>query len=148
MAETFIREMTKEDLEKIMEIENASFATPWDLSAFINELYENEYATYYVIGNNEQVVGYCGLWVVFEAAQITNIAIMPNYRGHKYGDKLFSHAIKEARIKGATELSLEVRLSNVVAQKLYRKFGLLPVGLRKNYYQDNQEDAIVMWVKL
>ncbi|MBO8157248.1 MAG: ribosomal protein S18-alanine N-acetyltransferase [Bacillaceae bacterium] len=148
MNEVTIRPMTIHDLDDVMKIEHESFSSPWKRSSFVNELMENPYAFYYVIEQNNQVFGYCGLWIVFDQAQITNIAILPEFRGKKYGDKLFSFALKKAREKGASFLTLEVRVSNIRAQNLYQKFGMQPVGLRKNYYQDNQEDAIVMWVKL
>jgi [ribosomal protein S18]-alanine N-acetyltransferase len=148
MSNIVIRPMELFDLDEIMKIEKESFATPWDRSSFENELQDNKFANYYILSDGDQIVGYCGLWVVFDAAQITNIAILPQFRGKKYGEMLFDYVVKQAKELEATELSLEVRVSNVVAQKLYRKFGLVPVGVRKNYYIDNQEDAIVMWVKL
>src|SRR5690606_25175886 len=106
------------------------------------------FAEYFVIEDNEQIFGYCGLWVIVDQAQITNIAILPKYRGKKYGELLFTYVLAKAKEKGAKELTLEVRVSNIVAQKLYKKYGLVPVGVRKNYYVDNQEDALLMWVKL
>ncbi|MRG87343.1 ribosomal protein S18-alanine N-acetyltransferase [Salinibacillus xinjiangensis] len=148
MNNLFIRPMREADLSQVMEIERVTFTTPWDLDAFETELHKNEFAHYYIIGQDERIFGYCGLWVVYEAAQITNIAILPEYRGNNYGDRLFAHVVKESTELNAKELSLEVRISNIVAQKLYRKYGMVPVGVRKNYYVDNQEDAIVMWVKL
>ncbi|NAP01262.1 ribosomal-protein-alanine N-acetyltransferase, partial [Halomonas sp. MG34] len=95
-----------------------------------------------------RIVRYVCTWVVLEDAQVTNIAIMPELRGNKLGEKLFRYMLLQIKLIGATRLSLEVRESNIPAQKLYRKFGLVPGGIRKNYYTDNQEDAIVMWVNI
>jgi ribosomal-protein-alanine N-acetyltransferase len=140
--------MTLNDLEQVLEIERASFPTPWTEDIFLNEIRLNQFATYYVIENERKVIGYCGLWLIIDDAQITNIAILPNYRGKKYGQMLFQYVLNQAIIQGAEKLSLEVRVSNDAAKKMYEKFGLAPGGLRKNYYSDNNEDAIVMWVKL
>jgi [ribosomal protein S18]-alanine N-acetyltransferase len=148
MVDVQIRPMCLADLDEIIEIELASFTSPWNKESFEMELLENKFACYYIIGDKQNIYGYCGLWVIYESAQITNIAIHPKFRGNKYGEMLFAYALNKAREKGAQELSLEVRVSNIVAQKMYRKFGLKPVGVRKNYYTDNQEDALLMWVKL
>ena len=148
MSEIKIRKMELTDLDDIMRVELASFSSPWKRESFRMELTENHYADYYVIEDNEQIFGYCGLWVIVDQAQITNIAILPKYRGKKYGELLFTYVLAKAKEKGAKELTLEVRVSNIVAQKLYKKYGLVPVGVRKNYYVDNQEDALLMWVKL
>ena len=134
------------DVHQILEVEKASFATPWTTDIFYHELMENTHAHYYVALWEELVIGYAGMWVVIDEAQITNIAILPDFRGKKLGEKLFHHMLFTAIQLGAKQLSLEVRESNIVAQKMYRKFGLVPGGIRKNYYTDNQEDAIVMWV--
>jgi len=148
MSEIQIRPMNLDDIEKVMDIELASFTSPWKEKSFRMELTENRFASYYVIANEEEVFGYCGLWVIFDEAQITNIAILPKHRGNQYGEQLFAYVLQMAKDKGANKLTLEVRVSNIVAQKLYRKYGLVPVGVRKNYYVDNQEDALLMWVKL
>ncbi|HLR69935.1 MAG TPA: ribosomal protein S18-alanine N-acetyltransferase [Pseudogracilibacillus sp.] len=149
MAEFIIREMLEEDIEEVMEVDIASFSTPWTREIYEQEVIHNKHAHYFVIlVNNQLIVGYVGLWIVEEEAQITNIAILPTYRGNKIGEKLFGFSVQYAIQQGALRLSLEVRVSNIVAQKLYRKFGLVPGGIRKNYYPDNGEDALVMWVNL
>jgi [ribosomal protein S18]-alanine N-acetyltransferase len=136
------------DVDQVMEVERVSFTTPWTTDIFYQEIVDNQYAYYYVIEWNGRIVGYVGTWVVLEDAQVTNIAIMPELRGNKLGEKLFQYMLLQIKLIGATRLSLEVRESNIPAQKLYRKFGLVPGGIRKNYYTDNQEDAIVMWVNI
>lgn len=148
MVDLVLREMVLEDIDQVMQIDIASFATPWPRQIFYQELVENKFAHYYVIEDDKEILGYAGLWLVVDDAQVTNIAVNPNYRGNKFGEKLFRYAIQKAMGIGMKRLSLEVRVSNIIAQKLYRKFGLVPGGIRKNYYTDNGEDAIVMWVNL
>lgn len=148
MVELSIREMVLEDIEEVLEVETATFTMPWTKDVFNQEIVENKYAHYYVLVFERKIVGYVGLWIVMDDAQITNIAILPDFRGKKLGERLFRFAVQQAIQMGAKRLSLEVRVSNIIAQRMYRKFGLVPGGIRKNYYTDNQEDAIVMWVNL
>lgn len=148
MAEAIIRKMEMKDVDQVIEVEQNSFATPWTTDIFYQELIDNQHAHYFVVEVDGKIAGYIGTWAVFEDAQITNIAISPEYRGKRLGEKLFGYTVHYLLNIGATRLSLEVRQSNIPAQRLYRKFGLVPGGIRKNYYTDNQEDAIVMWVNL
>ncbi|WP_368654039.1 ribosomal protein S18-alanine N-acetyltransferase [Ornithinibacillus sp. 4-3] len=143
-----IRKMLETDLEQVMNVEQHSFPTPWPEEIFRQEITQNQHAHYFVVELNEEIIGYAGTWIVADDAQITNIAILPTFRGRKVGQQLFAHVLQYAMQMGVSHLSLEVRVSNVVAQKMYRKFGLVPGGIRKNYYTDNLEDALVMWVNL
>ncbi|MFC4389344.1 ribosomal protein S18-alanine N-acetyltransferase [Gracilibacillus marinus] len=143
-----IREMTEADIESVLEIDQLSFANPWPINIYYDELNKNSYAHYFVVTVDQKVVGFCGTWIVIDEAQITNIAIHPAYRGKRYGDGLFQHVINFAIANNVSRLSLEVRVSNIPAQQLYKKYGLVPGGIRKNYYTDNQEDALVLWVNL
>ncbi|MFD1021115.1 ribosomal protein S18-alanine N-acetyltransferase [Thalassobacillus hwangdonensis] len=148
MDTAIVRKMTQADLEAVMEVEHSSFTVPWTKETFVNEMEINRYAHYFVIEKDQNVVGYCGLWVIIDEAHITNIAILPEYRGKEYGSFLLEHVIQYARDMGAIQISLEVRVSNMAAQRMYRRFGMVPGGVRKNYYTDDGEDALVMWVKL
>ncbi|KAB7665566.1 ribosomal protein S18-alanine N-acetyltransferase [Bacillus sp. B1-b2] len=143
-----LRLMTIEDIEDVYKIETVSFSTPWSKEAFYNELTQNRFAKYIVIQYNEELVGYCGVWIVVDEAHITNIAILPEYRGLKLGETLLRKIMEEAKTLGAKSMTLEVRMSNIVAQNLYRKLGFQNGAIRKKYYTDNQEDALVMWVKI
>jgi ribosomal-protein-alanine N-acetyltransferase len=142
------RFMREEDIDQVLEIEHASFATPWSREAFYNELNMNKFAVYIVLEVDGRVVGYCGVWVVIDEAHVTNIALLPEYRGRKFGEALMQNLFDVARTMGAKSMTLEVRVTNYVAQSMYRKFGFQKGGLRKNYYTDNQEDALVMWVRI
>lgn len=142
------RFMREEDIDQVLEIEHVSFATPWSREAFYNELNMNKFAVYIVLEVDQKVVGYCGVWVVIDEAHVTNIAILPEYRGRKFGEALMQNLFDVARTMGAKSMTLEVRVTNYVAQSMYRKFGFQKGGLRKNYYTDNQEDALVMWVRI
>jgi ribosomal-protein-alanine N-acetyltransferase len=142
------RNMKEEDISQIVAIEEASFATPWTAEAFERELNMNEYAHYVVMETEEGILGYCGLWIVLDESHITNIAILPQYRGQRLGEALLQEVVDKARALGAKTMTLEVRVSNEVAKKLYRRHGFQNGGIRKRYYTDNYEDGLVMWVNL
>ncbi|RAK15212.1 ribosomal-protein-alanine N-acetyltransferase [Anoxybacillus vitaminiphilus] len=146
--EITFRQMTLDDLDDVLKIEHASFTLPWSRESFYNELVHNKYSNYIVMEWNGQVIGYCGMWLVIDEAHITNVAVLPEFRGKKLGEALMRKAMETAKERGAKTMTLEVRVSNHVAQSLYRKLGFLNGGIRKQYYTDNQEDALVMWVNL
>jgi len=149
MVDSFVfRNMREEDIDQILEVEHASFTTPWSREAFYNELHNNRFAVYIVLEENNKILGYCGAWIVIDEAHVTNVAILPEFRGRKFGEAILRKMMSVAREMGAKSMTLEVRVSNHVAQSLYRKLGFQNGGIRKNYYSDNQEDGLVMWVKL
>ncbi|MGD6903258.1 ribosomal protein S18-alanine N-acetyltransferase [Bacillus infantis] len=142
------RFMAEEDIDQVLVIEHKSFTLPWSRDAFINELTKNQFAVYLVLEDDGAVIGYCGAWIVVDEAHVTNIAVLPEYRGKKLGEALMKKMMEAAKELGAVTMTLEARVTNIAAQSLYRKLGFQNGGIRKNYYTDNQEDAIVMWVKL
>lgn len=142
------RLMTLNDIDQVFIIEKSAFTLPWSKEAFFNELTTNQFAKYIVMESDSKIIGYCGLWIIIDEGHITNIAVLPEYRGKKLGDALLRQVLEFCRAVGAKTLSLEVRVSNIVAQNLYKKYGFLEGGIRKNYYVDNHEDAMVMWVNL
>ncbi|HLR74147.1 MAG TPA: ribosomal protein S18-alanine N-acetyltransferase [Virgibacillus sp.] len=148
MNNIVIRKMETTDIQAVLDVEEASFTTPWPEKIFYQELINNKHAHYFVLVVDEQIVGYAGLWIIFQDVQVTNIAILPEFRRMNLGEKLFQYICHYAIKQGAHRLSLEVRASNIAAQRMYRKFGLVPGGIRKQYYTDNKEDAIIMWVNL
>lgn len=143
------RKMTLEDVPAVHAIELATFPTPWTLDSFYYEVNENKFS-HYLVAENEagELVGFCGVWLVVDAAQITNVAVVETVRGQGIGEALMREAIRVAKETNMDTMSLEVRVTNTVAQNLYRKLGFQDGGIRKGYYTDNQEDALVMWVNL
>ncbi|AQQ52155.1 ribosomal protein S18-alanine N-acetyltransferase [Planococcus lenghuensis] len=147
MSENVIyREMTARDIGQVYAIELQSFTIPWTRDAFYHEVFYNDNALYLVAEADKRVVGYCGMWLILDEAHITNVAILPQERGKKLGEGLMRAAIQAAKEQGARHMTLEVRVSNETAQNLYRKLGFIEGGVRKRYYTDNYEDALVMWV--
>lgn len=142
------RKMTLADVESVYAIELATFPTPWTLDSFYYELNENQFSHYLVAEEDGKLIGFCGMWLVVDAAQITNVAVIETARGRGIGEALMREAIRVACEANMDVMSLEVRVTNKVAQNLYRKLGFEDGGIRKGYYTDNQEDALVMWVNL
>ena len=142
------RKMTILDVQAVHAIEEATFPTPWTEDSFYYEMTENQYAYYILASESDNIVGFCGMWMVLGDVQITNVAVLPAHRGQKIGEGLMTAAMATAKAHGMENMSLEVRISNHIAQQLYRKMGFSDGGIRKAYYTDNQEDALVMWVKL
>ena len=142
------RKMTPDDVEAVYAIELSTFPTPWTLDSFHYEMRENQFAYYLVAEDDNGIVGFCGMWLVIDAAQITNVAVVERMRGQKIGEALMKEAMRVAREANMDVMSLEVRVTNEVAQNLYRKLGFQDGGIRKGYYTDNGEDALVMWVNL
>lgn len=141
-----IAPMIIDDLARVREIEQEAFASPWPRDAYRAEIEENQVACYLVARDETgALVGFAGMWVIFDEAHITTIAVDRQRRGERIGERLLLALIERALERGARWMTLEVRPSNAVALSLYRKFGFRDVALRKRYYSDNGEDAIVMW---
>lgn len=140
-----IERMQRGDVPRIMEIERQCFASPWHESAYLAEL-ANRSAYYIVARVGDELVGYSGMWVIMDEAHITTIGVDPRYRGRKIGEQILVAILEEAQRRGARRATLEVRESNTVAQNLYHKYGFVPAAIRRGYYSDNGENAVVMWV--
>lgn len=138
-----IRKMTAADLDAIMIIEQEAFAVPWHRESYAAEL-NNKFAVYLVCDVNGEVAGYGGIWVVFEEAHITNIAIGKDYRSKGLGRALMLALENVARRRKANHILLEVRPSNTPARNMYKNLGFCDTSRRKAYYSDNNEDAIIM----
>jgi [ribosomal protein S18]-alanine N-acetyltransferase len=144
MIDLSIVPMDESNIKEIETISKLSFPIPWSLDSLKKEL-ENKYAKYIVLKLGSAVIGFGGMWIIFDEAHITNIAVHPDYRKNGLGDILVEtllHICKEKKLVGIT---LEVRKSNIVAISLYEKHGFIVEGIRKSYYEDNKEDALVMW---
>ena len=146
-------EMRKEHLGQVAELETICFSDPWSYDAFENEL-DNERSSYFVLENKmdesveKAIIGYCGYWKIFDEAHIMNLAVAPAFRGKHLGDVLMQEMIGHARKQDIKHMTLEVREGNKVAKKLYEKYGFKVLGMRRNYYQDNGENALVMWAEI
>jgi ribosomal-protein-alanine N-acetyltransferase len=140
--------MRQEDIEAICEIEQEAFTTPWTPGAFHNELTNNHFAHYIVMECGDRIAGYGGMWLIMEEAHVTNVAVQADYRGRKLGERLMRELQRTAAFLGAVRMTLEVRVSNHIAQSLYEKLGFKSVGLRRGYYTDNGENAVIMWADL
>ena len=130
------------DLERVYEIELASYPSPWPLQSFVDELTRNNYAYYMVAENAGGIVGYAGMWLISGEAHITNIAVDPAYRRRGIAEQLLVRQIEHSLEHRATAIFLEVRRYNIPAQRLYTRYRFTPTQVREKYYQDNQEDAI------
>ena len=142
-----IEDMRLEDIPAVQIVENASFPLPWPANAFRHELTQNKNAHYIVAREGEHIVGYAGLWLSLDEAHITTFAVLPEYRRRKIGERMLLAIFERAERLGAEGLTLEVRASNLPAQRLYEKYGFRPAGIRRRYYSDNNEDAIIMWTE-
>lgn len=140
-----ILEMIQAHIEEVMIVENLSFSIPWSKNAFMEEVTRNKFARYLTARIHGVIVGYAGMWQVFDEGHITNIAVHPEFRANGVGSALVKKLIENARKLGITRMTLEVRRSNLAAQKLYEKYGFEVCGVRKAYYADNNEDALIMW---
>src|SRR5690554_4066286 len=147
-ASVVYRTMTVEDITQIQLVEGKCFPTPWSRSIFVSELTRNDNAIYIVAAVGERIVGYAGIWIILDEGHITNIAVDPNFRRQGIGQGLMDVLTVEAVKRGVTAMTLEVRVTNYGAQALYTKLGFVPNGIRKEYYQDDKEDALIMWREL
>ncbi|MDI9485533.1 MAG: ribosomal protein S18-alanine N-acetyltransferase [Bacillota bacterium] len=142
------RLMTVDDIPQVQLVERKSFTTPWSRNIFVSELTRNDNAIYIVAEVGERIVGYAGIWIILDEGHITNIAVEPNYRRRGIGQGLMDVLTAEAVKRGVVAMTLEVRVTNYGAQALYEKLGFVPNGIRKEYYQDDKEDALIMWREL
>lgn len=133
-----------DDIPSVQVIERASFSAPWPANAYRTELETNKLAHYLVVRVGAEVAGFAGLWLMVDEAHVTTFAIAPAWRRNRLGQHLLVALFDLALERRASEATLEVRLSNLAARRLYEKFGFRPVGIRPGYYSDNSEDALIM----
>lgn len=170
IVKAVIEPIEDKDLDEVMIIERLSFPTPWPENAFLTEMHQNQLAHYVVARlpivapisslasfsstsssssaielSSSQVAGYAGVWIVIDEAHVTTIAVHPDLRGKKIGEQLLYYLLKYAIGRNARWATLEVRESNKGAQALYKKYGFSTVGVRKNYYVEEGENAVIMW---
>ncbi|HEX9235815.1 MAG TPA: ribosomal protein S18-alanine N-acetyltransferase [Actinomycetota bacterium] len=144
-ADLEIQRMRRRHLKGIMAIERQVYPRPWSPNLFLSEMSDLRSRTYLVARLGREVVGYGGIMSYGEEAHVTTIAVDPQFHRQKIGTRLLFELVQEGLRLGAHAISLEVRVSNWGAQRLYARFGFRPVGVRKGYYQETGEDALVMW---
>lgn len=145
MDDLIIRKAEERDVKAMAELDIVCFAEPWSEDAFRSEINENERAFYVVAEINQKIVGYAGLWAIFDEGHITNVAVSPEHRRKGIGRNIVDTLLTVNEKHGLRSFTLEVRESNLPAQALYTSFEFKPAGVRKGYYLDNGENAIIMW---
>jgi [ribosomal protein S18]-alanine N-acetyltransferase len=144
-VELEVTRMRRRHLKGVMAIERQVYPRPWSPNLFLSEMSELRNRMYIVAKLGRDVVGYGGIMCYGDEAHVTTVAVDPAHHRRKIGTRLLYELVREAIHMGARAVSLEVRVSNWGAQRLYSRFGFRPVGIRKNYYQETGEDAVVMW---
>ena len=142
-----LTQMKRRHLGQVLDIERRVYPRPWTMTLFLSEIVQRSSRFYIVAKASRRVVGYGGLMVFGEEAHVTNIAVDPAVHRRKVASRLLFALVTEARRRGATACTLEVRVANHKAQRLYQQFGFAPVGIRKNYYAETGEDALIMWAE-
>jgi [ribosomal protein S18]-alanine N-acetyltransferase len=140
-----VSRMRRRHLRGVMAIERQVYARPWSPSLFAAEIADPSNRCYLVARVHKEVVGYGGLICYGDEAHITNVAVDPMHQRHRIATRLMTELIEQAVEMGARAVSLEVRVTNWRAQRIYARFGFRPVGIRRNYYQEVSEDALIMW---
>lgn len=169
-----VEKMTLADVPEVVALEKMIFSMPWSAHAFEHELQYNPMAYFFIVrpknsdtvqeeehdspkeqrkdtprvSSERKIIGYGGFWLILDEAHICTLAVHPDWRRRGIGELLLTHLINQAIALHAAVLTLEVRISNLAAQKLYQKYGFMTVGVRKRYYSDNNEDALIMTTQL
>lgn len=146
----FLVPMELKHVPEVCEMEEICFPTPWNERMFTEELRDNPLSRYLLLvdrANPSRVVAYAGYWKVLDEGHITNIAVRPEWRRMGAATYLITQLKRFASAEGVNSMTLEVRVSNEGAQTLYKKMGFKPEGIRKAYYEDNREDALIMWYR-
>ncbi len=142
-----IMPLRRRHLRNVVQIEEANYPRPWSSTVFLSELAQRRSRRYTIATIGPLVVGYCGLMTVAEDGHITTLTVDPAWHRRSIGTVLLLDQARAAPALGVRHLTLEVRASNSSAQSLYQRFGFAPVGVRRNYYPESGEDAIVMWAR-
>ena len=145
MADLIIRKAEAEDVLAIQEIEKQCFTVPWSYDSLYKDIVENKLAFYVVAEIAGQICGYVGIWKIFEEGHITNVAVAPEFRRKHIGRAMLETLISVTAEAGIEKYTLEVRAGNEPAIRLYEGLGFKSAGIRPGYYEDNGEDAVIMW---
>ncbi len=145
MGKLVVRSAKSNDIDAIAAMEQACFSTPWSRESIAHDLTENEISVYFLVEIDGTPVGYGGMWIIADEGHILNVAVLPGYRNRNIATFLLCVMLAAGERSGLRRFTLEVRRSNEAAKALYRKLNFKEEGLRKGYYQDTGEDAIIMW---
>jgi ribosomal-protein-alanine N-acetyltransferase len=145
-VEVHLVPLRRRHLRSVMRIEDQVYPHPWSLTLFMSELNLRTTRAYVAARVDGEVVGYAGLMFTGDESHVTTIAVDPRWHRHKIGSRMLSHLTRVSRERNVRHMTLEVRVANAGAQAMYRKFGFEPAGIRKNYYAETKEDALIMWV--
>jgi len=132
-------------IDGVLEVDRLSFSVPWSRDSFEKEAVQNDFAHYVVAVCGDRVIGYGGVWIIAGEGQITNIAVHPSFRGIGAARRMLEALIEICRSESVSDMTLEVRVSNAAAISLYKKYGFAEEGVRKHFYPNNNEDALIMW---
>lgn len=146
MENLTLKKLSLEDIDGLYEVSSLSLKETWSLDSIEKEL-SNKFARYIVCKDGDKVIGFIGAWLIASEGQITNLAVHPDYRKKGIGKKLMKSLISSLKDEGCNAITLEVRESNTIAKSLYKSLGFLSEGIRKNFYEDNKEDANIMWLR-
>ncbi len=138
--------MSIEDIPRTLELEKHCFGEGWTPTPFEKELLRTD-CSYFIIKDGDKVVGYSGTWLILEELHLTIMAVHMGYRRKKLGQKLLLNLLRDGVVNGAKWCTLEVKANNFPAQRMYEKFGFVAKGLRKQYYHQDRQDAIIMWTE-
>ncbi len=145
MQDMIIRNAEVEDAIVLARLDKLCFSEPWSYESFKQEIIENDLAIYIVAEIGKQIVGYAGIWLIMDEGHITNVAVIPEFRRKGIAKALIEVLINICESENIIAETLEVRASNEPAKNLYAQYGFKEAGIRKGYYEDNHEDAIIMW---
>ena len=145
LADLEIVPMRRRHLRSVLRIEVQSYPKPWTLGLYLSELALGSLRCYLVARSRGEVVGYGGVMYLGPDAHVTTLAVAPEFQRHGIGGRMLLQLARAAIAHGAENLTLEVRVTNEAAIALYRRFGFVPAGVRKNYYAEVNEDALIMW---
>jgi [ribosomal protein S18]-alanine N-acetyltransferase len=140
-----LQPMRRRHVRQVLRIEAQVYPRPWSMTLFLQEIARRNDRVYLVARSGPHVVGYGGLMTTGDEAHITTIAVDPAFHGRRIGTRIMLALMDAAIEGGAKSVSLEVRMSNLIAQRMYRRFGFQAVGIRRGYYIETGEDALVMW---
>ncbi|MBR5430257.1 MAG: ribosomal protein S18-alanine N-acetyltransferase [Firmicutes bacterium] len=148
MEDYRVRQLTVDDLDELLRLEEACFSSPWSRESYRRELTENNLAHYWGVFAGGELIGFAGYWLILDEGHITNVAVAPDRRNQGVGRFLVQGVINGCLAGGGRFLTLEVRASNAPALHLYEKMGFVSSGVRPKYYDDPKEDAVIMWKEL